>query len=394
MGRLLNQLKTVFKIKNEQGAALILALILLALGSLLLVPLLSFIGFSTKTTSVVYNAKANELYGADAGVRQAMWQIQQNPVWLPTPGNTSSAQNVGTINGKTVSYTITGLNESLYGCKAYRIVSQAIDSISGKSTTITSDMTVLNFSVYTQNAITGKGNIDTKSSDRISGDIQAPSIDGKTNGTLDSNYFTGNISYDPVMGWPVTYVENNPAARYYESQVKEYTPTTNHVITLSSSGNNPPVYAKDPVDPDARFEINGTGSLGGTFFVRGDLDSPNCNQITLNGNTIFVTGYIKFYPGTVIVGPGAIIALGNVDFQPNQDMNEPDPGSKFLYIMSVSGTVNFQPNSSFVGSIAGKTTINLQPGNVISWANPDNVTLNLPGKGNQGIAEIINWKVY
>jgi len=62
---------------DEAGQALILVLIFLLLGSLTLVPALAHIGTALKTGRV-YEDKTNELYAADAGVDDAIWQVKYN----------------------------------------------------------------------------------------------------------------------------------------------------------------------------------------------------------------------------------------------------------------------------------------------------------------------------
>lgn len=62
--------------KRECGQALIIVLVLLVLSTLMVTPLLSYMGTGLRTTSVVYEQKTNELYAADAGLVDAMWQIK------------------------------------------------------------------------------------------------------------------------------------------------------------------------------------------------------------------------------------------------------------------------------------------------------------------------------
>ncbi len=64
-------------LSDETGQALIIVLTLLLLGSLTLMPVLSHVGTAVKT-SRVYEDKAGELYAADAGVEDAIWQVKYN----------------------------------------------------------------------------------------------------------------------------------------------------------------------------------------------------------------------------------------------------------------------------------------------------------------------------
>jgi hypothetical protein len=61
--------------RGERGFALVAVLIVLALASLIIAPLLSFAGTGAKTGQV-YETKTDELYAADAGIQNATWQIK------------------------------------------------------------------------------------------------------------------------------------------------------------------------------------------------------------------------------------------------------------------------------------------------------------------------------
>lgn len=61
-------------IRDETGTVLILVLILLVVGGLIITPLLAFMGTGLKAGQV-YEAKADELYAADAGIEDSLWNI-------------------------------------------------------------------------------------------------------------------------------------------------------------------------------------------------------------------------------------------------------------------------------------------------------------------------------
>jgi len=67
--------KITNKINEESGQALVIVLILLMVGSLILSPVLSLINTSLKNARV-HDANTNELYAADSGVENALWQIR------------------------------------------------------------------------------------------------------------------------------------------------------------------------------------------------------------------------------------------------------------------------------------------------------------------------------
>ncbi len=63
------------RLREEKGQALIMVLALLMIGSLTLPPVLSHISTALKTGQV-YKSKTDELYAADSGIEDALWQIQ------------------------------------------------------------------------------------------------------------------------------------------------------------------------------------------------------------------------------------------------------------------------------------------------------------------------------
>ena len=131
-----------------------------------------------------------------------------------------------------------------------------------------------------------------------------------------------------------------------------------------------------------------SATLEGTVYVQGNLNVGKTNQdftLDLGGKTLFAEGDIDIGGKTTITGSGCIIAIGDVNFMPNIDGN-PD---EFMFVMSVGGGVNFQPNGDFYGSIAGtqdkKVEINLQPGSTITYTFPEDLgDIDFPGPGSGG----------
>ncbi|HAS04895.1 MAG TPA: hypothetical protein DCR71_03955, partial [Dehalococcoidia bacterium] len=60
--------------QSERGLALIYALLLLALGAVITVPLLSFMNTGL-VAAQVYEKETQEIYAADAGIQDAVWKI-------------------------------------------------------------------------------------------------------------------------------------------------------------------------------------------------------------------------------------------------------------------------------------------------------------------------------
>ena len=115
MKKILNKL-----IRNEQGQALIFALIMLAVGSLIVVPLLAFMSTGLMAAQTV-EEKMNELYAADAGVEDALHEILTGGFDSLAVGDDSTYPLTNPVNGETVSVTVTKLSlvESFIGDEQY-----------------------------------------------------------------------------------------------------------------------------------------------------------------------------------------------------------------------------------------------------------------------------------
>ena len=92
--------------------------------------------------------------------------------------------------------------------------------------------------------------------------------------------------------------------------------------------------------------------------------------------------------GNPTTGPAYTIFNGIIDFSPNIDSN-PD---NFLFIMSVEGTVQFNPGSDFYGSIAGNIEVTLQPGVDLTWEDPSGEDLDFP-TGSVDMLDINTWEI-
>ena len=67
---------SLLRAKREQaGQAFVIVLILMLLGGLIIAPLLAFMGTGLKSGQV-FEKKTTELYAADAGIEDGIWQVQ------------------------------------------------------------------------------------------------------------------------------------------------------------------------------------------------------------------------------------------------------------------------------------------------------------------------------
>lgn len=130
MKRIVDKLVT-----DEKGQAMVLCLILLLVGSLLLTPLLNFMGTGLLAGQRA-EARMEEYYAADAGVEDALWNVQSASASLPAVvGEQWTYTTADMLNGKTVNVTITNISATVGGI--FETTTFRIDSVatSGDSTT-------------------------------------------------------------------------------------------------------------------------------------------------------------------------------------------------------------------------------------------------------------------
>lgn len=91
--------------RGQKGQALILVLILLLVGTIIITPLLNYMGtglMAGKRNEV----RMQELYAADAGVEDALWKISNNAPGVPQYGDLALQYTIANVNGKQVSVAI------------------------------------------------------------------------------------------------------------------------------------------------------------------------------------------------------------------------------------------------------------------------------------------------
>ena len=114
---------------RESGQALILVLILLALGGLMVVPALDFVGTSLNYDKTI-EKKADEYHAADAGVHYALRKLLNSPTAF------GSQQLPLEVNDRTVSICAENVSGPIY-----KVISTATTE-GGSSTTITSHVRI------------------------------------------------------------------------------------------------------------------------------------------------------------------------------------------------------------------------------------------------------------
>jgi hypothetical protein len=360
---------------NEQGQLLLLStFIILVFASLSIVPILSYMGTGI-TTAKNTGLHTQEIYAAEAGVFESMWKIIMIDPGVPKGMWDPPLQYsvTGGVNDKSVNVTI-----SRYNSFNFQVHSVATDQQTDHQSIVEADVAIigvsgLDLAEFAKFAVTSNGTIDSQYNNvKITGDVWIPSLENYTATPPD-----GEMIIAPITGWP-TGVQ---LETYYSFLVNMSNPYTDSIIDISNPILRGPLYAQGA----GNYVLTGTGTLTGALYIDGDLYFDQYADVSLDGNTIFVTGSISTNPQSYLAGPGSVIALGDVVFSPHV-------APAYLLIMSAAGDVNFQPNGDFVGAVCGNVNITMRPNCSITWQDPGVGNLDLPGIYNH-IRALETWTI-
>jgi len=358
--------------RSEAGYGTLMAvLVVMVFGALILVPLLGFMITGQKGGNQVQE-RTGEFYSADAGVERAIAWLQSdgvipsdtgNPVWpdnvfvLIPPGPPTSNN---TINDDTIAVSIE--NEGAEGV-VYRVTSKATDIVSAKSTTIVARITPSEgfLGNFFDNAITSKGDVTIKNEESIYGDVQCSGLfQVAPNGTIYGDVECGTIDNAGTIYGDLTYVSearfgvgdvSGTVTRVAKPPVLKWPEycgldafydnvTQTSMVEIPATIDTTGLYhGRTTLDdltpcippPDSTTPGSAPGSLtidlktkgvivtlDGNILVTGDLVVKGLKaELDLNGHTIYVRGEVYIAPGAKISGAGLIIAIGDIDAQPN-----------------------------------------------------------------------------
>jgi len=300
--------------RGETGGILILVLICLMLGVVLIPVTLGFMQSGIKAGRAI-ETRSIELYAADAGVEAGMAYLKANINNLPV--SEISIFTLGTepqVNGHPVEVRI--LQWDATGI--YRIQSNALlDGVTktGIEAFVKKETDAIDFNKY---AIVSDGNVIIKPGVVVGGDIL---YDGMIN---NKGVVEGVIIDAPIPNWP----SNDEMASLYLEDVEGLAPYPVASINVKYTHELGPIYRVGDFDIYCTQDGN-ILTLDGTVFIDdGDLyvaQNGNKNPvINLNGKTIYVDGDVYIAAKAEIIGTGAIIARGNINYQP-QSTGEANP---------------------------------------------------------------------
>jgi hypothetical protein len=402
-------MKTIFKrlVKDEKGVSLVLVLILLLISGLIIGPLLSYMGTGL-FTSEVYEMRTDELYAADAGVEDAILRIPDLNLCLYQ----STSFTIPDINGKSVVVTVNCTREDEQGM-AYHVKSIATGSGSGTVASI-SGTQIDAYIIGVSSDYSGL--LDNIITSQNATDIHDNVVLDYTEGHGPVKYYDGP--------WPTAgdltdwYWEDVEDAAHYNGDTEidldgNSCPAGPIYVNDEENDSWPsglgPLYIKGELDILNSSNDEATLALDGTLYITGDttIGKQGSGQKTLtldlNGHTIFVTSDTTGPPYALwigdkctIEGPGVIIAVGDIYFEPKaQTGGEENP----IFILSVEGETQIQPSGLFYGAIAGSVEVDVQPGHAPNIIYPlggfGGYNLNFPGliEPKQLVYSIASWQV-
>lgn len=346
-------------LRDQKGAVLPLTIVIMVVGAISVAALFGYLG-----TSLLLQGKNQEnvgaYYSADAGIEYAIAELVDSVTEIAACG--SKEFEPFELNGRAVQVTIAD-----EGSGTYSITSTATDE-SGESTIVACAL-VHDYEFFFDGAINSRADVSISPGSEVTGNVTyVGDIDGE-------EQINGNVTQvDDIEPWPSQEI----MARFYEEDVDSLEPYSDQNIDVAFHPTVGPLYRDGELS--IYSTVNGANAtLGGTVYVAEQLDIGQVKKeftLDLNGQTIYCdyrgTGdAIRIGSEVTLTGSGCIIAIGDIQFQP-QLISDPDD---YILVLSVEGTIDLQPNGDFYGCLVGNVEVNLQPGMSVynDGETPDNL---------------------
>jgi hypothetical protein len=395
--------------RNESGQALVMVLIVLLLGSLIIPPTLNLMQTGLITEKTV-EVRTGEYYGADAGVERVLIWLKDNqgdPTIYPKDNQVMGFSPPLVINGNQVCATLQYAYADSKMNSVYQIHSlagpgiTAFTDMDGDDDRDTTDLALWlasagqPYTLVVAYVTDATGNFEGLAQHAIT--TQGDEIEG----LKQSDVIPPSGEHGPVTGFTGPWPTATQLSRFYWEDVKNSTPmpypqATYYVTPSSSLG---PIYRNGTFAISCSMNGTPTLTLNDTLYITGNTEIGMTNKdftLNLNGHTIYVESdtagnqyALKFGGKCTLKGPGCIIAVGNIDFQPKLEASQ-----DYILVLSVTGKTLMHPKGNFYGTLAGSTLVDLQPGCTATWVEPPANTLNFPGFEQGRFWIVSSWQIH
>jgi len=373
--------------RNQEGQTIPLVLVIMVVGAAIIAALFLYLNASLLLIGK-NQQNIDSYYAADSGIDYALNQFRDVVL---NPGFSGIEQfNPYALNDNSVDVTIEDEGGSMY-----KITSTATSATG--SATVESYIRFHDYAFFFDGAITSNSDITIQPGSTVTGNVTYTGTLSAPEGAIDGETFP-MIAIEP---WPtIDYFSG-----FYLDDVEDLVHFGDDSIDVKYTDSIGPLYRDGYLDI-VSSEAAAWAQLNGTVYVAGETNILKIGTtkqdftLDLNGQTIYVEGSIGKLDenGEVVeqgvggkctlTGSGCIIARGDIVFMPNMQSGPDD----FVFVLSIEGTVNFQPGGDFYGSLAGDVMVNLQPGCTLVYTDPSDEGLNFSA-GDQARLEILTYDV-
>jgi cytoskeletal protein CcmA (bactofilin family) len=354
--------------RDEKGQALPIALAMLAIGSLVITPLLNLTMTSIRA-GVSDESRMYEHYAANAGIGDGILNIITGDPQLPAVGE-NWTYSIPDTNDRGVDVIITRIDS-----KSWKITSTAI---SGNGTGTKLDCYAESASIPS-NAISG-GQVTIESGSVINGNVQWETKPFKNNGTINGEIINAALTWPDVEYISAYYLERVEGAPAHEGELN---------LNLGPETVADP-YSLGPIYINGNLVINsvseGAVRLDGDVYVNGAVIISGNTHVYANYFTIFANSSFAINSTSVSVGEyGCFVAKHTIAFYSSFE-----PGS-YIVAWSIQNLVNFYSTAvEFNGSVLGYDSVFIGSDNTINWSVPP-PGLSVPPFGSFGL-KIVGWE--
>ena len=351
-------------LREEKGQALPIALVMLALGSLILYPVLSLTSTSLKSGQRE-ESRMYEHYAANAGIMDGIREIITDNPQLPAAGD-NWTYSIPDTNNRSVNVIISTISQS-----NWKINSIATSS-NGHSTEL--DCYAKLMSIPPNAISSGKVTIDNEVI--INGNVQWENPPFKNNGTVNGDIINKALRWPAIADVSAFYLEQVEGAPTYEGHLN---------LNLGPETLADP-YSLGPMYINGNLNIysspQGAVRLDGNLYVQGQVFLDPNTTIHMNNLTIFSNStFVMNQPSAVVSGYGCIVTKLGIVLYPSFD-----PGS-YIVAWSVQGPINLRTPSELNGVALAYSSAWVGSGTTITWSEPP-PGLSLPPFG----LKIVGWE--